>query len=589
MTFRRFLKGFSFIAVGLLSCALGSVFPPTCQPDLSESRVKLSLLQRDGNWSEELWLSIEPSKDLQWVDCYPGGFQCGRLLVPLDYTDPSGNNTAAIALVRLPASVPPDSSDYLGPILFNPGGPGGSGVDLVKEMGTAFSTVVGPQFDIVGFDPRGISRSIPRISFYETPAERQLWSLPGVGELSKNSPITVASFWARNKITARLAAQRDDNVLAHMNTDHTARDMLRITEALGREKLQYWGFSYGTVLGSTFAAMFPDKVHRLVIDGVVDVSDDYYTTEWTSNLRDTDKVLQWFFKDCLEAGPEHCAFYELSVEAMDKKLKDLYSSVIDSPVSVQTNTSYGLVDYSRLRSTIFVASYSPYAQWPALATGLQDLVRDGNGTVLFNILDFPQFQCSCDPLEHIFDNVGDAQTAIVCNDGDRIPSDLESAREHYKKLLEVSEWGSVWAGIRMGCGAWPNIPKAQFRGPIVGNTSHPLLLIGNTADPVAPLWAAQKVSKGFSGSVVLTQECAGHSSIAAPSPCTAHVVREYFVNGTLPKAGTSCSTVGSPFVSNPGAERRAPLRMEEDDAPLLQALKDLSRFGGRSRKTPLHV
>ncbi|KAF9266662.1 alpha/beta-hydrolase [Marasmius fiardii PR-910] len=583
MASRRLTKGFSLIAIGLLLCACGAVFHPTFQRDPTELRVELNELQRNGNWSEKLWYEIKPSKDLRWVDCYAGGLQCGRLLVPLDYNNPHGK-TAAIALIRLPANMTPDSPDYLGPILFNPGGPGGSGVDFVRTMGKAFSTVLGPQFDIVGFDPRGVSRSTPRVSFYETRVERKLWNVPVVGEVSEKSPITVAISWARNKLTGRLAAERDHNVIAHINTDHTARDMLRITEAHGREKLKYWGFSYGSVLGSTFAAMFPGKVDRLVIDGVVDVS-SYYTVDWANSLRDTDKVLQWFFKDCLEAGPGRCAFYEPSVEAMDKKLNNLYSSITKTPVSVLTDNSYGLVDYARLRLTIFGSFYAPFELWPLLATGLQVLVRDGNGTVLFNILDSPRFQCSCDPLENLFDVIWDAQTAIMCNDGDVVSSDLESAQEDYNKLLKVSEWGSVAAGIRMSCVGWPNIPKTQFRGPIVGNTSHPLLIIGNAADPVTPLWAAHQVSKGFPGSVVLSQESAGHCSFSAPSPCTALAVREYFVNGTLPKAGTKCPIIGSPFDS----ASQVSWRMEEEDVRLFEALRDLLRFGGRSRMTLLHV
>ncbi|KAF9255261.1 hypothetical protein L218DRAFT_967471 [Marasmius fiardii PR-910] len=597
MASRRFIKGFSFIAAGLLLCACGALFHPTFQRDPTELRVEVNEFRSGGNWSEESWSKIKPSKDLRWVDCYAGGFQCGRLLVPLDYKAPHGE-TAAIALIRLPASVPTDGSDYLGPVLFNPGGPGGSGVDLVRMRGASFSTVLGPQFDIVGFDPRGVSRSTPRVSFYQSRIERELWATPGVGELNHSS-LTLESSWARNKITGRLAAERDHSVLAHINTDQTARDMLRITEAHGREKLQYWGFSYGTVLGSTFAAMFPDKVHRLVIDGVVDVSGDYYTTNWKDNLRDTDNVLQWFFKDCLDAGPEHCPFYESSIEDMNAKLNDLYSSLIHSPVAVRTNTSYGLVDYARLRATIFRAFYKPFDQWPALAAGLQDLVRDGNGTALFNILEIPRFQCSCDPLQHAFDNVEDASTAILCNDGDVIPSDLENAQQHYDDLIEVSEWGSVWAGIRMSCGAWPSVPKTQFRGPITGRTSFPLLLIGNTADPVTPLWAAHKVSQGFPGSVVLSQHSAGHCSLSSPSTCTARTVREYFVNGTLPKAGTSCPIDGSPFIPNPDGKivgvddlimesgSQAPLKMEDEE--LSRAVNDLATIRSVASSMPLHI
>ncbi|KAG7091869.1 hypothetical protein E1B28_008270 [Marasmius oreades] len=595
-------RRFGVFAVGLLLCACGAVFHPTLQRDPTELRVDPGkdgfYWARDNEWSEESWAKIKPSTDLRWVKCYPGGFQCGRLLVPLDYNKPD-EDSAAIALVRLPASVPTNSSEYLGPILFNPGGPGGSGVDFVLAVGVRFVSVVGSQFDIVGFDPRGVSRSTPRVSFYKTRIERELWAMSDVEELNHSS-ITVAGSWARNKITGALAVERDRNVLAHINTDHTARDMLRITEAHGREKLQYWGFSYGTVLGSTFAAMFPDKVHRLVIDGVVDVSDDYYTTKWTTNLRDTDNVLQWFFKDCHKAGPENCAFYEPSVKAMNIKLNDLYSSIIRSPVPAQTSGSYGLVDYARLRFTIFRAFYKPFAIWPMLATGLQDLVQ-GNGTALFNIQDLPRFQCSCDPLEHAFDNEGDVSTAIACNDGDSIPSDLEEAREHYREVLRVSEWGSIWAGIRMRCGGWStDIPKTQFRGPIVGNTNHPLLLIGNTADPVTPLWAAHKVSSGFPGSVVLSQDSAGHSSISSPSVCTALAVREYFVNGTLPKAGTYCPIVGTPFVPNldkstivpevdSGSQTQIPFRqVMEGDGELLKALKELAREF-RLGTTPLHV
>ncbi|KAL0580847.1 hypothetical protein V5O48_001139 [Marasmius crinis-equi] len=588
MNRQRFAKGLGFIAIGLLLCACGALFHPTFQRDPTELSVEIQN-EAESEWSESSWLKIKPSRELKWVDCYPGGFQCGRLQVPLDYNDPEGES-AAIALIRLRANVSTDSEEYRGPVLFNPGGPGGSGVDFVRGIGKQFAVVLGPQFDIVGFDPRGVSRSTPRVSFYESRVERRLWASPPYQEMNRSSE-TVASTWARNQITGGLAGQRDDNVLAHINTDHTARDMLRITEAHGREKLQYWGFSYGTVLGSTFAAMFPDKVERLIIDGVVDVTDDYYTTQWTSNLRDTDKVLQWFFKDCLKAGPDNCAFYEPSVDAMNMKLNRLYDTLIQSPVPVQTDSFYGIVDYAYLRTAIFVALYQPFGIWRWLATGLADLIN-GNGTMLYFQ---PPFRCSCDPLENAFESVVDATSAIACNDGDEVPSDLESAQAHYKNILKVSEWGSMWAGMRFMCIGWPNIPKTQFRGPITGNTSFPLLIIGNAADPVTPLWAAHKVSEGFPGSVVLSQDSAGHCSLAAPAICTARVIRDYFVNGTLPKAGTWCPIDGSPFdplnaISGIGEQGMdgAQAPFDSEDLILAQALRDLATFDNR-RMAPLHV
>ncbi|ESK91323.1 alpha beta hydrolase fold family [Moniliophthora roreri MCA 2997] len=497
-------------------------------------------------WNESSWLSVTPTKNLTWVPCYDGGLECGRFQVPLNYSDPEGQS-AAIALVRMKANVSVDSTDYLGPILFNPGGPGGSGVELIVSLGTRLRGILGPQFDLVGFDPRGVSRSTPRITFFKTREERLSWERASIQELNSSSRDNVASYWSRAKIAGQLAGERAGDILPFMNTDHTARDMLRITEAYGREKLQYWGISYGTALGSTFAAMFPDKVQRLVIDGVVDVQDDYYTTEWKNVVFDTDHTLRWFFKYCHDAGPEKCPFYESSVEAIDERLNKLYQSIIQAPVPERTATVIqGLIDYATLRTIIFNTLYQPFAQWSTMATALADLEK-GNGTTLIQLLGPPPPTPSpCDP-PVLESNFIESLTAIVCNDGDVVPSSLEHAEQHYQESLKVSGWGSLSAATRIKCSSWPSIPKNFFRGPITGNTSHPLLVIGNTADPVTPLANAHKVSKGFPGSVVLQQDSPGHGSTSSPSLCTANVVRAYFVNGTLPKPGTVCPIDGNPF------------------------------------------
>jgi len=201
-------------------------------------------------------------------------------------------------------------------MLYGSGGPGGSGVNLILRKGKDFATILGPQFDIVGFDPRGeynklfcnhnkldndsplgIARSTPRISFFESSAERELWNYRTLQELDQDSgSSTIADKLARSQIRNILAKERAGNILPVMNTDNTARDMLTITEAHGFPKLNNWGFSYGSILGTTFAAMFPvslypflvdstglssycnaiqDKVERLAIDGVAD-AEDYY-------------------------------------------------------------------------------------------------------------------------------------------------------------------------------------------------------------------------------------------------------------------------------------------------------------------------
>ncbi|KAL0056779.1 hypothetical protein AAF712_016608 [Marasmius tenuissimus] len=454
----------------------------------------LSTRQENGtqDWTESSWGTLEPSKDLKWVPCYTnaGGFQCTRLEVPLDYNNPEGDK-AAIALIRLPANVSTDSQDYRGPILFNPGGPGGSGVDYVLGAGANHQIGLGPQFDIVGFDPRGVQRSTPRIEFYESREERVL-SLRPANELNQSRE-SVESFWANSKIMGTLAYERGKDYLGHMNTANSARDMLSIVEAHGQEKLQYWGFSYGSVLGYTFAAMLPDKVERLIIDGVVEIQ-DYYRTRWINLAEDTDKAQRWFFEKCKEAGPQSCDFYEDSIEAMESKLQGIYARLDSEPVPVRTNVSYGVIDYGIFRPVLLEVLYAPFTYWRRFATGLQALTK-GDGEALWKVFETenPMFECDCDkPEKHAFEaNSGETQVAYICNDGDAVPPGVDAARAFYKEAVELySSWGTFRSSHRIACSGWsPEIPKAQFRGPISGNTSFPMLIIGNTADPATPLSA----------------------------------------------------------------------------------------------------
>ncbi|KAJ7617120.1 TAP-like protein-domain-containing protein [Roridomyces roridus] len=537
------------------------------------------------NSDEFSWHKIAPSDELVWHDCY-SGHQCARLKVPLDYENPDGAS-AAIAMRRIHSVVPHDSPEYRGPILASPGGPGASGVDFIQQFGHKISVIVGPEFDIVGCDPRGISRSTPRASFFEDRAERNLfWSTSGNSITASSSDDALARMWAQSMLVGRLAGERDDGNLRFIHSDYTARDMLRIVEAHGREKIQYWGFSYGSVLGATFAAMFPDKVGRLVIDGVVD-SENYYAAECSNNLMDTEKVWTAFLNGCVDAGPTKCPIYSPTAAEIQATVDDLYDSLRKRPIPVRTATSYGIVDYDLMRNTIFVSLYKPFALFPTLARALADLSA-GNATGLYQISEAPQFKCSCDLDEFSFENVNDGGLAVLCNDGKRISKSFEDAEKHYRNLLANSSWADVWMSAcdRLACMAWPEFPKTNFHGPFVANTSFPLLMVGNTADPVTPLWAAKKMAQGFSGSVVLTQDSIGHCSLAAPSLCTQKHIRNYFRDGVLPEAGTVCSTDSGPFdallegqgVEGGGEEAQVVLGgFSAEDRTLLEAVQGLAR------------
>ncbi|KAJ7083181.1 TAP-like protein-domain-containing protein [Mycena belliarum] len=483
-------------------------------------------------------------------------------------------------MVRIHSRVPHNSTDYRGPILINPGGPGGSGVDDVVERGAQISTIVGPEFDIIGFDPRGIARSTPRVSFFDTRAEREIWTSTGhLNKVSMNaSSDALSRAWAQGILEGQLAGAHDDGSLRFINTDHTARDMLRIVQAHGSGKLQYWGFSYGTILGATFASMFPDNVGRVVLDGVAD-AENYFATEWSNNLLDTDKVWTAFVDGCVAAGSDGCALFSPTAGEISEKVNKLYASLRERPIPVRTNVSFGLVDYSMMRRVIFSSLYSPYAAFPRLARALADLAA-GNATALFKIGKARTFECACDESPYRFEPVGEAGIAVRCNDGKRISGAYEDIVDHYRKLGETSTWADMWEHTRMSCMEWPDFPKDHFRGPFIANTSFPLLMVSTTADPVTPLWAARKMASGFTGAVVLAQDSPGHCSTSGPSICTQKYIRQYFLDGSLPAPGTVCPVIGSLFpadtVQATADAAQAVLGLSQEDRALFDAVRQLA-------------
>ncbi|TEB32535.1 hypothetical protein FA13DRAFT_1687269 [Coprinellus micaceus] len=556
------------IAVFHLPLALGA--GGSCEPSKSTSIARSEA---------ETWGTINPSKDLIWHSCYQetGIFECARLQVPLDYAEPGGRQ-AAIALIRKPATT---REGYRGPVLFNPGGPGDSGVNMILSSADDLATILGPQFDIVSFDPRGIARSTPRANHFDMDVERVLFgTLSGPSPWIEDGVVTgIERVWAQSQLLGALAASHDDGYLEHITTENTASDMLRIVQAHGEEKLQYWGFSYGSILGATFAALYPDKVERMVLDGVAD-AEDYYATAWLNSLTDSEKTLQLFFDHCAEAGPANCPFYSLTPSDIQGNIIALQDKLIAEPIAVRTDTYYGIVDHSTLHFNLFISLYSPFASFKPLANALAQLAA-GNGTALLSLLGEPvPYTCSCDEHAHDWDPLPEAFATVLCNDGAEVSGSLKDLQDYWNELAGVSQFADYWGTIHAGCVGWPK-NKKPFHGPFVGDTSHPILLIGNTADPVTPLSSAKKMASGFKNSVVLTIDAGGHTSLGAPSVCAHQHVWQYFQNGSLPGQGTVCD----PIIKNSFLVPASPegnvmargLGNGDEDAKLLAAVTRMVR------------
>ncbi|KAF9264483.1 alpha/beta-hydrolase [Marasmius fiardii PR-910] len=498
------------------------------------------------------WDAVKPSDTLDWVECFKD-FQCARFDVPLNYSDASAGS-ASLAMIRLPSNLSHDDPNYRGPILFNPGGPGGSGVETTVGFGKeALAGLVGPEFDFVTFDPRGefssVAHTTPQINLFSSDIERALWDFNNPDTTALNGTgvyDAVPRFWAKSQILGQLVKDHDtSNSLAHFTTDNVARDMLWIVEAHNRTKINYYGISYGTTLGATFAAMFPDRIERMILDGKHVL---FRTSrDWSVQYTDADKSFQLFFDGCFEAGPDKCPFYDSSSDKIKQNVLDLLESVRLNPVPVYQGPTnpYGIIDYSGLKIALQQATrqpYDPISGFLTLAQGLRDL-KSGNGSTIFPFLgqevygDYANLSTLNAP--YTFERALEAGIGVFCTDMQEIkdkPSDLLA---YFEQVKGISMFVDFLMPVRTFCSGWKIHPN-HFTGPVTGNTSFPILFIGNTAGKRTVLSPAKVMSSRFPGSVVLTQDSGGHTSIAAPSACRLARMREYLLEGRLPEADSIC-------------------------------------------------
>ncbi|ORY04539.1 TAP-like protein-domain-containing protein, partial [Clohesyomyces aquaticus] len=500
---------------------------------------------------------ITPSTDLHWTPCYDN-FTCARLTVPLDYTDPSIGTVAVAYIRKASTSKPIDSAES---IMFNPGGPGDSGIDaILSDYGNMIASYIGPDYNIIGFDPRGVNNTGPDFDCF------------------RGSPPSVAAEFAR-RFQRPIDSKSKDSIadifelsggfgdwcshvhandsVKYANTPAVARDMLNFAEknaeAQGKKaaeaKVWYWGISYGSVLGATFSALFPDRVGRVVLDGVMD-AEDYYRGTWKTALVDSDKAVQAFGQACHNAGPGRCAFYFNTPDTILANMRIVLESMRKQPVVVTdpvVTDSPRLATYEDLTFMVASALYTPYQYFPVLAQIFSDLSgfqAPRNGSSLFQAL------------------ASDPQTAygtfatIGCLDaaGRYNLSSIAKWEAHIAEVQKTTEWVSeTFVSAPLLCRQMSIVPpkSQQFHGEeaVASRTSFPILFIGNTIDLVTPHRSAQKMSDQFPSSVLLTQKSVGHTSLSSWSRCTAKYVRAYF-RGTLPPMNTTCEVETIPFFTD---------------------------------------
>ncbi|MFJ8918718.1 Predicted hydrolases or acyltransferases (alpha/beta hydrolase superfamily) [Streptomyces sp. LamerLS-316] len=467
--------------------------------------------------------SQEPasSRPLDWKRCgapeggtAPGpAWRCATLDVPLDHARPDGE-TIGIALIRKAAT---RKSERLGSMLFNFGGPGGSGVDILPRAASSYREL-NTRYDLVGFDPRGVAASAGvrcRDDEEQETAAREI-------DMTPDTPAEEAAFLADGRDFGAGCARLSGPLLPHVGTANAARDMDAIRRALGDGKLSYFGISYGTELGGTYAHLFPRNVGRVVLDAVVDP-----TADSVGHARNQAEGFQRALENYLKDRGQDPA-------AGTRRIARLLERIDGDPLP----TSSGRELNESLAVLGIVAPLYARSSWPALTAALDEAENSGRGDRLLALADSYNGR---DDKGH-YDTQSHSQRAISCADAKARPTAAEARAllPEFRKLSPV--FGPFLAWDTAGwCAGWPvegehDTPEASAPG------AAPILVIGTTGDPATPYEGARRMADelGEGVGVMVTNKGEGHGAYGG-NDCVTSLVDTYFLEGKVPADGHTCS------------------------------------------------
>ena len=432
-----------------------------------------------------------------WTPC-DDDLSCAHIDAPLDWTDPA-SPAIQLALVEHRAT-----GTRTGTLVVDPGGPGGSGVDMVAgDVRNAVTSTVAAHDDVIGIDPRGVGSSTAVQCGGPSALDDLLY--PGVtGAVGSDA-------WVRGERTAAAAFARScerhtGELLAHVDTVSAAHDLELVRRDLGVDRLDYLGYSYGTQLGSVFAGLYPHSVGRFVLDGAIDPSASIDEVSKAQSMG-FESALAAYLEDCL--GTDECPFSG-SVDSAKQDIADLLSSVQRSPLASTDGRELGS---SALLTAIIYPLYSA-SSWPYLSQ-MFDQVMTGDPTYAFFFAD--QYNGRDEDGRYI-NNQTEAFTAYNCRDYTFDP-DPESMRQAAEELAEAAPIIGPYMGYGdIGCASWP-YPDQADRTEIHAEGAAPIVVVGTTNDPATPYAWSQSLAEQLDSGVLVTYEGEGHTAYNKGSDC----------------------------------------------------------------------
>ncbi|WP_420450807.1 alpha/beta hydrolase [Ilumatobacter sp.] len=455
---------------------------------------------------------------LDWAPCEEQGplveLECATLRVPFDHDDPDGEQID-IAVARVDSA---DDDSRIGSLVFNPGGPGGSGIEFLQQVTAVVSADVAAAFDLVSFDPRGVGSSTSLDC--DVDLDDEITLLPDGDDdawdrLLTESEQQLASCTAETLELAEV-----------VGTNAAARDLELLRAALGDDGLSYVGYSYGTRLGAAYAELFPGAVRAMVLDGAVKPTDDFSELS-AGQAEGFDRALENFAAAC--DGDADCVLSELgpTLEVLDS-----VRSEIAAEGSFATDDPDRVLTPGELDLGVLSALYSKQA-WPFLAQALL-LAETGADGSLFQVLVDNYVGRR---LDGTYDNSQVANGFINCADDAERPAPDE-VRAESDAAADTSEWFGDLLRASTGCLGLPAPDDPIVVGPATG--APPILVVGSTGDPATPYEWSEELAQVLDSGVLYTVEAEGHTAYGSIE-CVGEVVDAYLLDLEVPAEGASCS------------------------------------------------
>ncbi len=452
-------------------------------------------------------------QDLEWFDC--DGKECADVTVPMDYDNPGGE-TITIRMKKARAT-----GEAIGNLLVNPGGPGGSGQEMADSANLYFSDDITKNFDVIGFDPRGVGDSAPVDCLNDADLAAALdKTYPDTDEGSAESQ-------SDTQVLVQGCIDKTGDLLEFVGTREAAKDMDVLRHVLGDPRLYYVGYSYGTSLGGMYAELFPQNVGRVILDGAVDDSIPNFDQS-LAQAKGFEQALDAYIEDCISRG--ECVLGD-SLEDARAKVAQMFEDIVDDPIQAgdrqltQTGLFYGIA----------MPLYDDTA-WFALDVAFDEAINDGTGDMFLTLFDLYMSREG----DTFTNNMVEANWAISCADT-YVEGDLAQWEELSDKMAEEAPiFGEVMGYSQYMCDIMPGGEEGPL-GPFVAKGSDPIVVVGTTGDPATPYAWSEAFANNMENSVFVTWEGEGHTAYGRAGDCINGALDAYLLRGVVPEDGLTCA------------------------------------------------